>query len=176
MKRLIVALLITVLAAGICGCFLLEPSSTSKKLTTYYDDLPSAAGARFYIRDRENNDADEDEEGGTKYLIEELPQDQIEELCEAMDEIELIWHMGHTDYFYSDWYCIELELEDGTYLTYDGTCLELNKKAFDDEAKNEKDNVIHRSYLEDANKEFWDKMEQFFPAVAENKEHLGYGW
>lgn len=32
------------------------------------------------------------------------------------------------------------------------------------------------AYLEDANKDFWDRMEEFFPELEEYGEYVGYGW
>jgi len=76
--------------------------------------------------------------------------------------------------FYRGFYGIELELEDGTYLIYDCTCLFHTRNPFDAEDKN--DDTIERAYLEDADKNFWDRMEEFFPSLEDYGSEVGYGW
>ena len=163
MRRLFAGLLTLVMAVTVCGCFG-SGSVSSKQLTTYFDDAPEAVSARFFVYP----------EGSDKYYIEELPEDRLDDLVEALDATPLRKHAGHTDYFYRGFYGIELELEDGTYLIYDCTCLSHTRNPFDAEDKN--DDTIERTYLEDADKNFWDRMEEFFPSLEEYGAEVGYGW
>ena len=36
--------------------------------------------------------------------------------------------------------------------------------------------TIERTYLEDADKNFWDRIEEFFQSLEEYGSEVGYGW
>ncbi len=165
MRRLFVIILTVLFAVGVCGCdiFTSKPSS-DKHLTTYFGAGHDVVAARFFVYPPDAED----------YVVSYITVDQLDDLIGAMDETPLIKHMGHTDYFYRGEYGIELELDDGTYLTYDGTALSHTRAPFD--AEYSSDDTIERAYLEDANKDFWDRMEEFFPELEEYGEYVGYGW
>lgn len=57
-----------------------------------------------------------------------------------------------------------MALEDGTYLTYDGTMLELVDRPIDDP---ESDDIKHK-FVYVTNCEFWDVMKDYFPSIEEN--------
>lgn len=155
MRRLLSVLLIPVMAVVLGGCFLFEPTPTDEKLTTYLTDSP-VISARFYDRDRENED-------GSEFFFEDLEEGRLQELVEKLDSMELTHHSYHTDYFWGDHFGIELALEDGTYLTYDGTQLEHSKVTID--TPYDASNRIKSRFLEVTNCDFWEEMCEFFPEI-----------
>ena len=64
----------------------------------------------------------------------------------------------HTDYFWGGQFGIELSLEDGTYLTYDGTKLEHRRRSRE---SGDRDN-IESVFAEVTNMKFWEEMDDFF--------------
>ena len=151
------------LAAGVLllhGCtFSGTPGwTTEKTLTNYYSDADVVA-ARFYIRD------------GLSYRFEELSSDRISELVEKLDSMELTYHFFHTDYFWGGQYGVELDLSDGTFLTYDGTRLDLRSRSRKDPDDDGTD--LQGGFLEVTNCTYWDEMAAFFPSV---KDESLRGW
>ena len=164
MKRIAVIILSLTLAFAMCGCFLLKPSSGSRhKLTTYFDDNAVVVNARVFARDKN---------GKEEYFIKEVEADRLDDLVEEIDKTRLVSHFAHTDYFYKGWYGIELELDDGTYLIYDCTELEHTGTPFDE--KESRYDSIEDRYLEDSGKDFWDRIEEYFPGMEEYD--FSYGW
>ena len=164
MRRISAIVLTVMLALSLSGCFLLAPSKTRKKLTTYFDENAKVVSARVF------SEANKDEEGD--YYIQEVSPDQLDDLIEEIDSTPLKTHIGHADYFYKGRYGIELTLSDGNYLIYDCTSLELSDVPFD-EKENRFDN-IKNDYLEDSNKDFWDRIEKYFPGMEDH--NFSYGW
>ena len=112
--------------------------------------------ARFYDRDRETED-------GSQFFFEELDASKTQDLVDKLDSMELTYHSFHTDYFWGDHFGIELALEDGTYLTYDGTLLEHSKVTID--TPYDSSNRIKNRFLEVTNCDFWQEMYEFFPSI-----------
>lgn len=165
MKRIAVIILSLTLAFALGGCFLLKPSGSGskRKLTTYFDENAVVVGARVFAEDRDG------EEG---YFIKEVQEDRLDELIEEIDRTRLVSHFAHSDYFYKGRYGIELELEDGTYLIYDCTELEHTDTPFDE--KESRFDSIEDRYLEDSGKDFWDRIEKYFPGMEDY--NFSYGW
>ena len=44
------------------------------------------------------------------------------------------------------------------------------------DAEDKSGDIIERAYLEDADKNFWDRMEEFFPSLEGYGSVVGYGW
>ena len=44
------------------------------------------------------------------------------------------------------------------------------------DAEDKSGDIIERTYLEDADRNFWDRMEEFFPSLEEYGSEVGYGW
>ena len=155
MKKIIrisaLALLAAILLCGCCGGI----KKTSKKLTSYYSDSPVVA-ARFYFYEE----------------CEELPADRLEALCEKLDSMELEYHMGHVDYFWGNQFGIELELEDGTFITYDGTKYEQRDASM--MVSRDSEHKLHSCFLEVKNMDYWEEMSAFFTTVEPS--HLQTGW
>ena len=164
MKRFLVIALLLVLTCGMCSCFLFEPHEVESRITTYYSDSP-VESARFFIRKTD---------GTGEYDVEELDEDRISELVDKMDSFTLIKHFGHTDYFWGGSYGVEMTLEDGTYLRYDGTKLELSKTPYD--AEYDPDARIEDDFIECSNEDYWDAMTEFFTLVEENREDVNDGY
>ena len=159
MKRIIAVIMFAALSlllfSGCTGLF--EGTETNKKIPTYYTKSPVVA-ARYYWKAF-------DEENQTDYIAaSELPADKLEALVAALNGMELKHHSFHTDYFWGGRYGIELEYEDGTFMTYDGTKAEYRgvsvKDSMDSEARSSSD------FLEVTNLEFWTEMKNFFPEIV----------
>jgi len=166
MRRLIITVLMMILALSLCGCFLLG-GSTDKKLTAYHSDSPVVAVRLYYQTDRKGPDR--------TYAFEELPADKLDEFIKTVDSMALYMHTFHTDYFWGGSYGIEMTLEDGTYLTYDGTCLKLSKTPVDVKA-DAKEDKISSTFIEVKNCDFWKEMRQFFPDVEDKYLKDMVGW
>ena len=125
---------------------------------THHWDCGAPVSARFYYA------------GGDEVM--ELPADRLEELVRTLDAMEYKTHGFHSDYFWHGQYGIELVLDDGTYLDYDGTCLEQRSvsmlKATGSETQ------LHKSYVEVTNCDFWEVMDSFFEIVGES--HASTNW
>ena len=153
-----------ILAASLfllCGCGLCfgvmnaAGSSTSKKtLTTYYGNSKVIA-ARYFQSG-----------GGEEMTSEELPAEKLDKLVETLDSMKLKGHLFHTDYYWGGQFGIELDLEDGTYLTYDGTMLEHRSTSILTDKGSGK--PITSNFLEVTNCEFWEEMKPFFSTINEN--------
>ena len=160
MRRIIALLLLVSVTLALSGCFLY--GKTNRKITTYFDDDTEVVAARVWYKDFETGEI----------IIIEVPEDQLDALIEEIDKTPLISHIGHSDYFYKGRYGIELTLSDGNYLIYDCTQLELCTKPFDKKGRSSDD--IKYEYLEDADRDFWDRISQFVPGMDPSK--FSYGW
>lgn len=149
------ALLICLSAVLMCGCLFSGTSSGSSKkkkaLTDYYGESTVVA-ARYYSQ------------GEDVYYYEELPEDQLPALVEKLDSMEYKYHFFHTDYFWGGQMGIELDLEDGNHITYDGTKIELRSESRVIDG-DDPDNDLKSDFLEITNCSFWEEMAPFFPSI-----------
>ena len=150
MKRLLSLILISILAFSLCGCFLFEATPTSKKIPTFFSDS-KIVSVRYYHRESDG------------YRFEELDEDDHDDFIDELNKMELK-SGGARDYFWGGQYGIEMTLRDGTYLTYDGTRLELLDNPIDDPKADD----ISGKFVYVTNCEFWDVMEEYFPSIKEN--------
>ncbi|MBR3277524.1 MAG: hypothetical protein IKG01_01270 [Lachnospiraceae bacterium] len=167
MKRLIAILLIIPVIIALGGCFLLRSSGSSqrKTITTYFDDIDEnveVVAARVWSQS-------EDKDG---FVIIEANEEDLDELVEEINKTRLSLHFAHTDYFYKGFYGLELTLSDGTYLIYDCTSLDHTETPFDE--KENRYDSIRDYYLEDVNKDFWERIAPYFPGM--NTGRFSYGW
>lgn len=162
--RRIVALLLTVsLIFALSGCFLLKSSKSGRKqLTTYFDENAEVVAARVWYEDNESGET----------VIIEASEDEIDALVEEINKTKLSSHFAHADYFYKGFYGLEMTLSDGTYLIYDCTELEISDVPFDE--KESRYDSVKDQYLEDVNKDFWDRIEPYFPGM--DTQSFSYGW
>ena len=163
MRRIAAITMTVMLAFALSGCFLLAPSKTKKKLTTYFDDDAEVVSARVFSAPKK---------GEEDYYIQEVSPDKLDDLIDEIDATPLKSHIGVSDYFYKGQYGIELTLSDGNYLIYDCTSLELTDTPFDE--KESRFDNLKKDYLEDANKDFWDRIEKYFPGMEDH--NFSYGW
>ncbi len=151
MKRHLFAILIGVLlfALLLTGC-----TSRPKTGITHHWDCGTPVAARFYWDGRSEN-----------VPSEELPSDRVAELVSTLDAMEYRTHGFHSDYYWHGVFGIELELDDGTFLDYDGTCLELRSVSILQSSDNE--TQLHKEFVEMTGGDFWEVMGTFFEAVNE---------
>lgn len=134
------------------GCF--GSSRSSKTLTDFFGESTVVA-ARFYVQYDDG------------YNTEELAQDQLQALVDKLDSMSLKTHSFHTDYFWGGRQGIELKLEDGNYITYDGTRLELRSGSRVEGYVDSKYN-LRSKFIEVTDCEFWDEMKAFFPSIEDS--------
>lgn len=150
MKRLLSLIFTFILALSLCGCFLLESHISSEKIPTMFTDS-EIVSVRYYYYESEG------------YRFEELDEDRLDEFVDELNSMEIDTG-GARDYFWGGSFGVEMALEDGTYLTYDGTMLELVDRPIDDP---ESDDIKHK-FVYVTNCEFWDVMKDYFPSIEEN--------
>ena len=152
-KPLCILISVLMLTVSFCGCTsLFEGTATSKKLTGYFTKSTVKA-ARFY----QYNYVD----GEDVYAVEELPAELLPALTQTLDEMTLKRHVFHPDYFWGGRYGIELEFEDGSFMTYDGTKAERHSASV---AEGNTEN-LSSSFLEVSNMDFWKEMAKYFQTV-----------
>ena len=147
-------LILALTALSLSGCF---GGRTRKNLLNYFGEC-KVQSARIYIISQKDGQ------------FEELKASRVPELVKKLESMQLKTKAFHTDYFWGGQFGIELTLEDGTYLTYDGTKLEHRRDA---RPTNNGSN-IESVFAEVTNMKFWEEMAEFFPAVKENPM-LGVG-
>lgn len=147
---------------ALSGCFLLKPSKSKYNLLNYQDTDQNVVAARVWTEHYKDNET----------IVIEASEDRLDDLVEEIKKTPITSHFGHVDYFYQGRYGIELTLSDGTYLIYDCTSLEHSKAPYD--AEYDAGNRIERDYLEDMDKDFWDRIEKYFPGMDAND--FSYGW
>lgn len=150
MRRSASIFLAVVLVFSFSGCMFAE-RETKKRITTYFGESQVTA-ARYYTN------------YGDEFKTEELDASRVATLVEKMDSMTLKVKRFHTDYFWGGRYGIELDLADGTYITYDGTKLEHRSVRRPEDSGKSKDST----FATVTNMKFWEEMEEFFPSVKEN--------
>lgn len=144
MRRFVIILLaLAVLAASLCGC-----TSAEKTGITRHFGKTEVTGARLYVKD------------GDEYKIEELGADKLGELAKALDALTYKTYGFHTDYFWGGRYGLELSLSDGTYWTYDGTCLQHLKASVTEDPTMEQ--RLDKTFADITEGEFWQTVTPFF--------------
>lgn len=161
-KKVFGFVLVAVMTFALSGCFLFEPTQLKTTLTNELSDS-EVVSVIFFAMDSTAEDG---------YIAQELPADQLDAFLDDINSYQLVEHTGHVDYFWGGAFGIEMELEDGTYLRYDGTKLELSKASFVDEPGNS--DLIKDEFIEVTNADFWGDMEGYFPAVGDAKVKTGY--
>lgn len=152
---------IVLIIALIVGSFIafFGRRETDKKIPTFYSDSDIVA-VRYYYRYAGEN------------RVEELDEDRLDEFVDDLDSMELEVG-GMMDYYWGGTFGIEMELEDGTYMTYDGTRLEQLQRSRLDEDFSSDDKIYGNSdYVRVMNEDFWEVMEEYFPSIEENGDHV----
>ena len=140
MAAVIVVLML--IAFTFTGCF---GGRTRKNLLNYFGES-KVQSARLYLISQKDGQ------------FEELKSSRVPELVEKLESMQLKTKAFHTDYFWGGQFGIELTLEDGTYLTYDGTKLEHRRRSRE---SGDRDN-IESVFAEVTNMKFWEEMDDFF--------------
>ena len=137
-----VIVVLMLIAFTFTGCF---GGRTRKNLLNYFGES-KVQSARIYIISQKDGQ------------FEELKASRVPELVKKLESMQLKTKAFHTDYFWGGQFGIELTLEDGTYLTYDGTKLEHRRRSRE---SGDRDN-IESVFAEVTNMNFWDEMDAFF--------------
>ena len=155
MKRLLSLIMLLALALSLSGCFLFEAHETDKKLTTFLTDSP-VVSVRYYYMEMDGH-----------FRFEDLDEDKLDGFVDRLDSMKLE-SGGARDYFWGGQFGIEMELEDGTYLTYDGTCLEHRNAKIG--RRYDSDDRIRKRFVSVTDCDFWDVMKEYFPSIEEHKD------
>lgn len=165
MKRVTSLIMFVVLAFCLCGC----SYSTDKKIPTYFSDSPIES-ARFYYF------LSQDDDYNPTYHYEDLPADKLQDFTETLNSMDLVYHFYHTDYYWKCRMGVEMKLQDGTYLTYDGTKLTLSNSPIADVYKKpSSETSINDDFIEVGNMDYWEAMKTFFPSMND-KELYTTSW
>ena len=129
-----------------------SPHKTDKKLPTFYSDSEIVA-VRYFNWDSGD------------YTFEELDEDRLDEFIDDLNSMEL--ETGGMMGYYGGSDCgIEMELEDGTYLTYDGKHLALRNIRVDDtDSASSGYTHIELEAVYVTNCDFWEVMGDYFAAI-----------
>ena len=138
-KFLSIFFIVGLMLDALTGC----TGKTSKKLTNYSSDSP-VVNAYFHIGDE----------------YQKLPEEKLSKFIEMLNSMELKTHMGHVDYYWHGQFGIELELEDGTFIHYDGTCYELRSDSM--KAGTDNEYKLDKAFIEVLNENFWDEVGKYF--------------
>ena len=145
----------------VVGLFLgvVSRHKTDKKIPSFYSDSEIVA-VRYFHRESDG------------YRIEELDEDRLDDFVDDLYSMKLETG-GMMDYYWGGSFGVEMELEDGTYLTYDGTRLELYQRSRLDEDFSYDDRIKNKSeYVYVMNYEFWEVMDEYFPSIEENGDKV----
>ena len=145
-----VIVVLMLIAFTFTGCF---GGRTRKNLLNYFGES-KVQSARIYIISQKDGQ------------FEELKASRVPELVKKLESMQLKTKAFHTDYFWGGQFGIELSLEDGTYLTYDGTKLEHRRRSRE---SGDRDN-IESVFAEVTNMNFWEEMDGFFRMAKNIRE------
>ena len=145
-----VIVVLMLIAFTFTGCF---GGRTRKNLLNYFGES-KVQSARIYIISQKDGQ------------FEELKASRVPELVKKLESMQLKTKAFHTDYFWGGQFGIELTLEDGTYLTYDGTKLEHRRRSRE---SGDRDN-IESVFAEVTNMNFWEEMDGFFRMAKNIRE------
>ena len=145
-----VIVVLMLIAFTFTGCF---GGRTRKNLLNYFGES-KVQSARIYIISQKDGQ------------FEELKASRVPELVKKLESMQLKTKAFHTDYFWGGQFGIELTLEDGTYLTYDGTKLEHRRRSRE---SGDRDN-IESVFAEVTNMNFWEEMDGFFRMAKSIRE------
>ena len=154
----VIAMILILLGAAFLS--ILKGGVTDKKIPSFYTDSEIVA-VRYYHSEQDGS-----------YRIEELDEEMLDEFVDDLNSMEL--HTGGMiDYYWGGSFGIEMELDDGTYMTYDGTRLERLSRSRLDEDFSYDDKIRGEStYVYIMNEDFWEVMNDYFPSIEENGDHV----
>ena len=143
------------------ACVLVD--KTEKKIPAYWGKA-EVVTAHFYYTEPSNSSRSE------KDLVEyeEIDKDKLPGLLELLNSMSLEKYYFHRDYNWEGSFGIELELDNGKYITYDRTMLSLRTYSRSDESPSDRQKAIHRVFINVTNYDFWSVMKDYFPSVEEH--------
>jgi len=154
----VIVLIVVLLGAALLSLF--TKHETDKRIPTFYTDSEIVA-VRYYYGDSIDG-----------YRVEELDEDRIDEFVDDLNSMDLVVG-GAMDYYWDGHFGIEMELDNGTFMTYDGTRLETLRVSrvdedftVDDELKSKSDFVFVTNY------DFWEVMNDYFPSIEEYGDNV----
>lgn len=156
---------VTAILVGIVALFgalffsAISRHETDKKLPTFYSDS-EVVSVRYYTREADG------------YRFEYLDAGRLDEFVDDLNSMELETG-GMMDYYWGGSFGIEMELEDGTYLIYDGTRIELLSRRIDDNSVSGRGTIKGKSdYAYVMNYDFWEVMKGYFPSIEANGDKV----
>ena len=136
----------------------LKPHTPDKKLPYYYHTADKLVSVQYYYR----------EPGG--YRFEALDEDRLNEFVDDLNSMELEAG-GIMKYYWGNNFGIEMEFESGTYLSYDGSAVELLQKSRSDDTFSNAD-AQRLDYVYVLNYDFWEVMKGYFPSIENNGDKV----
>ena len=138
------------------GCLFSRSPSNGKTLANYFEESAVVA-ARYYCKESDGS-----------YFVEELPEDRLKEFISAIESIDFSTYRFHTDYYWDGRFGIELELENGNFVTFDGTKLSLRSAS----RLSEESETVRSVFAEVKDLDFLKEMARFFPSIESNSSQL----
>lgn len=145
-----IAIVAIVALFGFAFMKVLTGYKTDKTITTFYSDSEVVA-ARYYYHDADG------------IHVEELDEGRLDAYVADIDSMEIVVG-GIANPVISGGTGIEMELEDGTYLTYNGDTLTLASRSRADDSYTY-DDIIEDDNIADVNDDFWDIAADYFGIV-----------
>ena len=122
--------------------------------------MNSDVAVRYYSREADG------------YRFENLDAGRLDEFIDDLNSMELETG-GMMDDYWGGSVGIEMKLEDGTYLIYDGTHIDLLESSIDDDSVPGINKIKGKSdYAYVMNYEFWEVMKGYFPSIEANGDHV----
>ena len=132
---------------------------TNKTIPTFYSNS-EIVSVTYYYRESDG------------YRTERLDDDKLDEFVDELGSMK-IETGGLMDYYWGESFGIEMELEDGTYMIYDGTKLEMFEKSHFDEDFSYDDKIRNKSdFVHVADYDFWEFAKEYFPSIEENGDKV----
>lgn len=132
---------------------------TKKNIPTFYSNS-EIVSVTYYYRESDG------------YRTERLDDDKLDEFVDELGSMK-IETGGLMDYYWGESFGIEMELEDGTYMIYDGTKLEMFEKSHFDEDFSYDDKIRNKSdFVHVADYDFWEFAKEYFPSIEENGDKV----
>lgn len=151
-----------ILAAISSFIYLIIAGLTSQKpdgkLPNYHDSADKLVSVQYYYREPSG------------YRFEKLDKDRLDEFADDLESMELENGGIMYDYWRGD-FGIEMEFESGTYLSYDGSAVEVLQKSRSDKDFSETD-AKQDDHVYVTNYDFWEVMKGYFPSIEKNGDNV----
>lgn len=152
----VVGLIIFLIVALIISA--VTPHKSDRQIPSFYT-TSNVVSVRYYYR----------EEDG--YRTEDLDESKLKEFVSDLYSME-IKTGGMMDYYWGGSFGIEMKMEDGSYVYYDGTKLESTRKSRLDDQSSYGPEKRQSEFVYVMNYDFWDVMKKYFPSIEENGDKV----